>query len=319
MKNIYSNIYKVNKSNIARTVKYLKKDHVIGVPTETVYGLAGNAYSARAVKKIYELKNRPKINPLIIHYNNIDDLSDDAYLNVKFIKLYNKLCPGPVTFILKKKRLSQISKIATSGMSTVAVRFPKNKVIKNLLKILKFPLAIPSANKSNSISPIKPEDIIDEFGKKIKIILDGGKCKIGIESTVVDMTGVTQILRPGIIDSKIISNILKSKVSYKKNSVKIKAPGALRKHYSPGIPMMLNQKKCDKNNAFIIFGKRYKQNTNTFNLSKNSNLNEAARNLYKIFRKIKNKEYKKIYVVKIPNKKVGIAINDRLRRAAGKK
>ena len=319
MKNIYSNIYKVNKSNIARTVKYLKKDHVIGVPTETVYGLAGNAYSARAVKKIYELKNRPKINPLIIHYNNIDDLSDDAYLNVKFIKLYNKLCPGPVTFILKKKRSSQISKIATSGMSTVAVRFPKNKVIKNLLKILKFPLAIPSANKSNSISPIKPEDIIDEFGKKIKIILDGGKCKIGIESTVVDMTGVTQILRPGIIDSKIISNILKSKVSYKKNSVKIKAPGALRKHYSPGIPMMLNQKKCDKNNAFIIFGKRYKQNKNTFNLSKNSNLNEAARNLYKIFRKIKNKEYKKIYVVKIPNKKVGIAINDRLRRAAGKK
>ncbi len=319
MKNIYSNIYKVNKSNIARTVKYLKKDHVIGVPTETVYGLAGNAYSARAVKKIYELKNRPKINPLIIHYNNIDDLSDDAYLNVKFIKLYNKLCPGPVTFILKKKRFSQISKIATSGMSTVAVRFPKNKVIKNLLKILKFPLAIPSANKSNSISPIKPEDIIDEFGKKIKIILDGGKCKIGIESTVVDMTGVTQILRPGIIDSKIISNILKSKVSYKKNSVKIKAPGALRKHYSPGIPMMLNQKKCDKNNAFIIFGKRYKQNKNTFNLSKNSNLNEAARNLYKIFRKIKNKEYKKIYVVKIPNKKAGIAINDRLRRAAGKK
>ena len=104
MKNIYSNIYKVNKSNIARTVKYLKKDHVIGVPTETVYGLAGNAYSARAVKKIYGLKNRPKINPLIIHYNSIDDISDDAYLNVKFIKLYNKLCPGPVTFILKVNR-----------------------------------------------------------------------------------------------------------------------------------------------------------------------------------------------------------------------
>jgi L-threonylcarbamoyladenylate synthase len=318
MKNIYSNIFKVNKFNIARAVKYLKKDHAIGVPTETVYGLAGNAYSARAVKKIYGLKNRPKINPLIIHYDNIEDLSKDAYLNDKFIKLYSKLCPGPITFVLKKRRFSKISKIATGGMNTIAVRFPKNRIIKNLLKILKFPLAIPSANKSSSISPIRPEDIIDEFGKKIKIILDGGKCKIGIESTVVDLTGVTKILRPGIIGGDVISNILKSKISYKKHSIKIKAPGALKKHYSPGIPMILNQKKCDKDYAFIIFGKRYTENKNTFNLSKNSNLNEAARNLYKIFREIKNKKYKKIYVVKIPNKKVGIAINDRLKRAAGK-
>ena len=156
----------------------------------------------------------------------------------------------------------------------------------------------------------------EEFGKKIDFILDGGMSKIGLESTVVSLFGKTKILRPGAISSKKIGKILKRKVTFLKKGRKILSPGMLKKHYSPGIPIKLNCKKADKKTAFIVFGKKYKRGKNVFNLSLNSNLNEAAKNLYKTLRKIKNLKYKKINVVKIPNYNIGIAINDRLKRAS---
>jgi L-threonylcarbamoyladenylate synthase len=318
MKNIYSNIVKVNNINIARAIKYLKKNHLIAVPTETVYGLAGSAYSNNSVKKIFSIKKRPLINPLIIHYYSIKSLSKDAELNENFFKLYKKFCPGPITFVLNKKQSSKISDLATAKLDTIAVRFPRNQIARNLLKKLKFPLAIPSANMSGGISPVEPKDVSEEFGKKLKMIIDGGQCKIGIESTVVDLTDGVKILRPGFISDSKIKNLLNLKVSFIRNFKKIKSPGVLKKHYSPGIPVKLNQKKNYKDSAFIIFGKKYCKAKNTFNLSKNSNLNEAAKNLYKIFRIIKNRKYKKIYVVKIPKKGIGLAINDRLKHAASK-
>jgi L-threonylcarbamoyladenylate synthase len=158
--------------------------------------------------------------------------------------------------------------------------------------------------------------VAEEFGNRLKLIIDDGNCKVGIESTVVDLTGKTKILRPGVISAVQISKIIKSKVSILKNSKNIKSPGSLKKHYSPGIPMKLNQIKSYNEHAFIIFGKKFKDTKNTFNLSKKSNLKEAAKNLYKIFRVIKNKNYKKIYVAKIPNRGIGIAINDRLKHAS---
>ena len=133
MKNIYSNIAKVNNSNTSKAIKYLKKNQVIGVPTETVYGLAGNAYSNIAVKKIYSLKKRPKINPLIIHYYNVKSLAKDAILNKNFLKLYKNFCPGPLTFVLKKKKSSKVSRHATAKLDTIAVRFPKNNIIRKRL------------------------------------------------------------------------------------------------------------------------------------------------------------------------------------------
>ncbi len=317
MKNIYSNILKVNKKNLFKAIKYLKKDEVIGIPTETVYGLAGNAYSAKSIKKIYKLKKRPKINPLIIHYYSANELLKDVKLDKRFYSLYNRFCPGPITFVLNKKNNSRVSKYATSNLSTIAVRFPKHEVVRNILKSLKFPLAMPSANKSSGISPVDSKDVFEEFGKNLKLIIDGGNCKIGIESTVVDLTGKVKILRPGIISGNKISKVLKKKILLSKKNKSIKAPGSFKKHYSPGLPMKLNQVESSKNSAFIIFGKKYKKNKHSFNLSENANLREAARNLYKIFRKIKKKNYKKIYVVKIPNIDIGIAINDRLKRAAG--
>ncbi len=316
MKNIYLNIIKFNKISLSKTVKYLQKNHIVGLPTETVYGLAGNAYSRSAIKKIYSLKKRPKFNPLIIHYYNLAASYRDIEVNKNFLSLYEKLCPGPITFILKKKDSSKITSLATSGLKTIAIRFPNNRTIKRIMKKLDFPLAIPSANMSSGISPVDALDVAEEFNMKLKLIINGGRSKFGLESTVVDLTGKPKILRPGAISAEKISKILKKKVVINNSKIKIKAPGSLKKHYSPGIPIKLNQTKIIKNQAFITFGKKFKEQKNIFNLSKNSNLNEAAKNLYKIFRKIKKLKYKKINIIRIPRRGIGIAINDRIKHAA---
>ena len=288
------------------------------MPTETVYGLAGNAYSNKSVKKIFQLKKRPALNPLIIHFKNLKHLKNDVIFNVSFIKLYNAFCPGPITFILKKKSKSKISKIATAGKKTVAVRIPKHRITRKLLKILKVPLAAPSANIASKLSPTSAKDVVDEFGAKIKFILDGGRCKIGLESTVIDLTDKPAILRPGIITLEKIQKILKKRIIINKSLKKIKGPGQLKLHYSPGIPVKMNRKYSEKNQAFIGFGKKFTEGKKQFNLSKSGNLKEAANNLYKIMRKIKKQKFKSIAVTNIPNVGIGCAINDRLRKASNK-
>jgi L-threonylcarbamoyladenylate synthase len=318
MKNIYLNIYKPYSVNLKKAKKNMENNNVIGIPTETVYGLAGNAYSNISVKKIFKLKRRPAFNPLIIHFKNFNDLKNDVMVNTNFKKLYNAFCPGPITFILKKKKKSRISKIATAGKETIAVRIPRHKVARNLLGILKFPLAAPSANISSKLSPTSAKDVLEEFGNKIKFILDGGQCKIGLESTILDLTGKPSILRPGSITIEKIQKILKKKIKIKKNLKKIKAPGQLKLHYSPGIPVKMNRKNIEKHQALIGFGKKFKIGKNYFNLSKKGNLKEAANNLYKTMRKIRKRNFKSIAVVKIPNTEIGYAINDRLRKASGK-
>jgi len=314
MKNIYSNIFSFNKKTMHKSVVNLKKGNVIGLPTETVYGLAGNAYSKIAVHKIFNLKKRPRKNPLIVHYLNYKHADKDVVLNRHFYKLYKKFCPGPITFVLRKRNKTKIQSSVTAKLNTVAIRFPNHKAIRSILKKLNFPLAMPSANLSSRLSPVSAQDVADEFKTKIKIIVNSGKSKIGIESTVVSLIGKPKILRHGIIDAKTINKILK--IGILRKDLKIISPGMLKKHYSPGIPVLLNQKKSEKNCALITFGRKYKDKTDCFNLSKKSDLKEAASNLYKTLRKIKNQGYKKIYVVKIPKVGPGIAINDRLERAA---
>ena len=316
MKNIYLNIFRFNNNSTSKAIKFLRKNSIVGLPTETVYGIAGNAYSKISINKIYNIKKRPRNNPLIVHYSNINSAKDDVILNRNFFILYNKFCPGPITFVVKKAQSTRIQSNVTSGLKTVAIRFPEHKVIKTILKKINFPLAIPSANQSSGISPVTALDVAEEFKKKIKVIIDGGRSKIGIESTVIDLSGKLKILRPGAISASEISRVLKKKVKIIKKIKSIKSPGMIKKHYSPNIPMKLNQKYFTTNHAFIVFGKKYKKSQNTFNLSKKSSLQEAASNLYKIFRKIKNLKYNKINVVKIPNKGIGIAINDRLKHAA---
>ena len=307
---------KSNQSNIKKAKKYLDKNYCIGVPTETVYGLAANAYSNIAVKKIFRLKKRPKTNPLIVHYLDIESLKRDCLINNNFIKLYKKFSPGPITYILKLKKSSRISEYVTNKKKYLAVRFPKHKMMKELLKQLNYPIAAPSANITTKVSAVQAADVKEEFGNKIKYILDGGKCAIGIESTIINLTTKPAILRLGGLDISKIQKILGFKINININPKKKIVPGQSLLHYSPGVPLKMNAVKAKNDEAFILIKKKIITLKNYFYLSTNNNLNEAAKNLYSCLRKIKNEGYKSIAVEKIPLKGLGKTINDRLRRAS---
>ena len=307
---------KSTQSNIKKAKNYLNKNHCIGVPTETVYGLAANAYNDLAVKKIFNLKKRPKNNPLIVHYLDIDSLKRDCLINDNFIKLYKKFSPGPITYVLKLRKDSRISKYVTNNLKSLAVRFPKHSLFKNLLKQLNYPLAAPSANIATRVSSVKTKDVKEEFGTKIKYILDGGVCKIGIESTIISLIGKPTILRLGGLDTSKIQKILGFRLNLSINSRKKVSPGQSHLHYSPGIPLRMNAIRPKNDEAFIIIKKRKTKLKNYFYLTKKNNLNEVAKNLYSCLRRIKNKGYKSIAVEKIPNKGMGKTINDRLNRAS---
>ena len=309
---------KNNLSNIKKAIKYLNNNECIGIPTETVYGLAGNAYSNVATLKIFRLKKRPKKNPLIVHYSNLQDLKKDCEINDLFLKLYKKYSPGPISFVLKLKKTSKISNNVTNGKKTLAVRFPKHQLTRYLLKKLNYPLAAPSANISKRISPVCKEDVKDEFGKKLKYILDGGRSKIGLESTIINLVDKPEILRLGGFDKKKIKKYIDKKYYKKIRKNKILVPGQGKTHYSPGITMRLNAINIRKNEALLLIKKRKERNKNFFYLSKNKNLKEIAKNLYKTLRKAKKRGYKILAIEKIPQKGIGETINDRLIRAAKK-
>ena len=304
------------QSNIKKAKNYLDKNHCIAVPTETVYGLAGNAYSDLSVKRIFALKKRPMNNPLIVHYSDIKRLERDCHINDNFIKLYNKFSPGPITFILRLKKNSKISKLVTNKQKNLAVRFPKHSLFRKLLKNLDYPLAAPSANISTRLSSVKASDVTEEFGSKIKYVLDGGNCQIGVESTIINLLSKPTLLRYGGLDISKIEKVLKTKILIKANSKKKIAPGQFPLHYSPGVPLRANAKKPKKNEAFVLIKKRKTTFNNYYFLSKKNNLQESAKNLYSILRKIKKDGYKMIAVEKIQNKGIGKTINDRLKRAS---
>ena len=307
---------KINLANIKKAQKLLNKSECVAIPTETVYGLAANAYSDKACKEIYKLKKRPKNNPLIVHYLNKRILKKDCKFNKDFLKLYKIFCPGPITFILNLKKKSKISRIATNNKNTLAVRFPKHPITRNLLKTLDFPLAAPSANLSSKLSAVSSADVKDDFGKKIKYILDGGKSSIGLESTIIDIRKKPKILRLGGLEISAIEKILNKKIIMNNNPSKISSPGQFKLHYSPGIPIRLNVKKIKDEEAYLLIKKKKKIKPNYYFLSKKGDLKEAAKNLYSTLRKIKKSKYKSIGVSKIPNIGLGKTINDRLIRAS---
>ena len=307
---------KINFANIKKAKKLLNKCECVAIPTETVYGLAGNAYSDNACKKIFKLKKRPKNNPLIVHYYNVQKLKEDCNLNNNFHKLYKRFCPGPITFILNLKKNSKISKIVTNKKGALAVRFPKHPVARSLLKKLDFPLAAPSANLSSKVSAVSSDNVKEDFGKKIKYVLEGGKSSIGLESTIIDIRNRPKILRLGGLETSVIKKVLKKKILMNTNPKKISSPGQLKIHYSPGIPIRLNVRRIKDNEAFLLFSKKKQRKSNYYYLSQKGDLKEAAKNLYSTLRKIKKNKYKSIAVGKIPTKGLGKTINDRLIRAS---
>lgn len=311
----YSNIYKANKENLAKASKLIKSGAVIAIPTETVYGLAGNAYRNDSVKKIYALKNRPRNNPLIVHFPSLAAMQREVVINDQLIILAKHFSPGPLTYILPLKKGSKISKLVLNSKKQIACRIPNNKTFLSVLKQSGVPIAAPSANLSNQVSTTRAIDVHKEFGNKLPLILHSKKINIGLESTVISLGSTINILRPGAITAEMISKVLNKRVFEKKHKGDVVAPGQFQKHYSPGIPVYLNKTRAKKDGALLVFGK-HKIAKNIFFLSKQSSLQEAASNLYVYLRKAKELGYNSVSITKIPNKGIGKAINDRLIRAS---
>jgi L-threonylcarbamoyladenylate synthase len=312
-------------TDILYAANLLTNGELVAIPTETVYGLAANAFNGTAVAKIYETKGRPQFNPLIIHSNSFEKFSSwGIQIPEEALHLAEKFSPGPLTLVVPKG--NQIPDIVTAGHPSVAIRIPNHQTCLELLSSFDFPLAAPSANVSGSISPTSAQHVYEQFGEKIPYVLDGGTCSIGLESTIISFSGSTPaLLRLGGLAIEEIENVLgktldKSKILNNENP---EAPGMLSRHYAPKtrliignfeeLPPELKEKKI----VTIRFKDLDKHipHTNQILLSKNANLNEAAQVLFAAMRTADKFQADLILAEKFPEIGLGLAINDRLKRA----
>lgn len=309
---------------IQRALQLLHASEVIGLPTETVYGLGGDATNSEAVAKIYTLKGRPSFNPLIIHIASLEAAKKHAIFNSMALKLAAKFWPGPLTLVLPLQANHQLSPLVTAGLDTVAIRCPNHPIAQKLLSLYPNPIAAPSANKSGYISPTQAAHVHNCFGDKV-FVLDGGSSPIGLESTIIDCsTDVISILRPGFITPIDIEAVTDNMVSYQDpHQGIIKSPGQLKTHYAPTIPLRMNATEILPNEGLLSFGNCNLIAEFELNLSLLGNVVEAATNLFDFMHKMdklgQDGKITSIAVTHIPNDGIGIAINDRLSRAAAKK
>ena len=303
--------------NINKAQKILKSGDLVIFPTETVYGLGGNATDENAIKKIYKIKNRPSNNPLICHFKNIHSIEKDFVINDTSYELANKFWPGPLTLILKKKETSNINPILSNHKKFVACRIPKHPTAQALLQNLEFPIAAPSANISTKLSSTN----IIHLSKKLKdniFILDGGKSFYGLESTIINASNNNpKILRLGSITLEVIEKIIPNIILENYSNVANQSPGQQIKHYSPNLPLRINVKSVLKGEALLNFGtNNLKSEIMELNLSTSGNLEEAGNNLYDFLHKLDNSQSIGIAVAPVPNNNLGKTINDRLKRAS---
>lgn len=310
--------------DIVKAIEILNNDDVVAIPTETVYGLAGNIYSEKAIKKIFQVKQRPLFNPLIVHIHSIKKIHDIvSEFPDKAEILANAFWPGPLTLILKKK--SNIPDLITGGKDTVAVRIPNHPITLSLLKQLSFPLAAPSANPFNRISPTSSLHVEDYFKNTISMVLEGGECKNGIESTIIGFENNEPVLyRLGSISIEDIINVI-GQIKIKNNKeIAPNAPGMLAKHYAPKTKTYLvndveNFVKNYQNKKIGIL--RFSEDIHSINvvhveiLSKTGDLKEAASRLYNSLHKLDNLNLDMIVAEIVPDFGLGKSINDRLERA----
>lgn len=314
-------------TDINTAKEILLKNELIAIPTETVYGLAGNAYNETAIKKIFELKKRPFYNPLIVHLKSASSISDVALeIPKSALILADKFWPGPLTLVLKKQ--PHISDLVTAGKETVAIRVPNHPVALALLDKLDFPLVAPSANPFGSISPTNAEHVYNYFGEELNVILDGGECEKGLESTIIGFENNQPVLyRHGSISVEEIENIV-GKLGVTTNSdTSPNAPGMLSRHYAPKTDTYLTNNisellKCfeGKNIGLLLF-KNTVQNKSIIHqeiLSKSGNFNEAAKNLYAAMHRLDKNKLDVIIAERLPDKGLGKTINDKLERATKK-
>lgn len=314
-----NNIYTANEANIQKAAEVIKNGGLVALPTETVYGLGANVYNPKAVASIYAAKGRPSFNPLISHVAEIDFLKEYALTDERVIALAKHFWPGPLTFVLKRIDNNPALDLACAGLKTVTVRMPKHPVALNLIKKSGVPIVAPSANKSQTISPTTASHVFESLGNKVNMILDGGQCKVGVESTIIDLTGKNVVLlRAGGLAVEDLEEFLQTKILISNGNPDLPtSPGQMLKHYAPLHDFRINASFREKDEFFIGFGD---VKDCDLNLSPKADLIEAAANLFSYMRLAdSNSKYKKIAMSPIPTTGLGLAINDRIKRAAYKK
>lgn len=312
-------------TNIELAVYYLNQNGVIGFPTETVYGLAGNAFSEQAIKRIYAVKQRPSFNPLIVHIKSRDVLETVATdIPEKAQRLANAFWPGPLTLILKKQ--SHIPDLVTANQETVAVRVPNHPMALTLLRQLNYPLVAPSANPFTRISPTKATHVAHYFKNKIDMVLDGGNCSAGIESTIIGFDEeAVLVYRLGALSLEAIEKVVGTVTLLNKSKKKPIAPGMLGKHYAPKTEFIVTNSlkntveyHSSKKIGLLLFQELLPdfEENHQIVLSSNGDLKEAAANLYSALHQMDQQQFDVIIAERFPEFGLGITINDRLERAA---
>jgi L-threonylcarbamoyladenylate synthase len=307
--------------SVAEAARLLRDGQLVAFPTETVYGLGGDATNDRAVAAIFEAKGRPQFNPLISHVLDAAAARKYVLWNDTAERLAARLWPGPLTLVLPRSPGSPISLLATAGLDTVAIRAPSHPVAQALIRAADRPIAGPSANRSGAVSPTRAEHVAESLGERVPLILDGGPCLVGVESTVLDLTTATPtLLRPGgatreaieaAIGTIAVSDAIPSGDSARKS------PGQLESHYAPARPVRLEASTVGADEGLLAFGANAPQGAMlTYNLSPTGDLGEAAANLFAQMRLLDRPGIGRIAVMPIPQTGLGLAINDRLRRAA---
>jgi L-threonylcarbamoyladenylate synthase len=303
-------------SAIARAAALLHAGRLVAFPTETVYGLGGDATSEHAVAEIFAAKGRPRFNPLIVHVPDLAEAEAFAVFDDRARRAAAAFWPGPLTLVLPRRDDSGLSLLATAGLDTVALRAPAHPVAHALFRATGRPIAAPSANRSGRVSPTEAAHVVEELGDRVALIIDGGRTPMGLESTVLDLSSdPPALLRPGSVTLEELTEFL-GPIAMPAGAAP-KSPGMLTSHYAPSLPLRLEAVRARPGEALLAFGSDAPAGFGEVAwLSRSGNLTEAAANLFAMLRWLDRPPFTGIAVTPIPEHGLGRAINDRLRRAA---
>lgn len=289
---------------------------LVAFPTETVYGLGADARQDRAVARIFAAKGRPEFNPLIVHCAELDQVKALVHWSEAAQTLADAFWPGPLTLVLPLRAEAGISRLVTAGLDSLAVRMPAAPVAQHLLRIFGGPVAAPSANRSGQISPTRAAHVMADLGDRIEAVVDGGPCAVGLESTILGLTGTPPtLLRPGGVTAEALCDALDTRIALRRETDGINAPGQTRSHYAPRAGVRLNAVEFEPGEARLGFGAV----DCDLNLSPAEDLTEAAANLFEYLHRLDATGAPVIAISPIPHLGLGVAINDRLSRAAAER
>jgi L-threonylcarbamoyladenylate synthase len=313
-----TNVLPANETAIARAARLLHDGRLVAFPTETVYGLGADAMNGRAVARIFAAKGRPRLNPLIVHVPALPEAEAIAVFDERAREAARRFWPGPLSLVLRRRDDSGLSLLVSAGLDTVALRAPAHPAAQQLLRAAGRPIAAPSANRSGRISPTSASDVAAELGRRVALILDGGPCPIGIESTVLDLTGTSPVLlRPGGVSLERLTEVFGTIAGAPADEHAPRSPGRLPNHYAPSLPVRLDTREARLGEALLAFGPDAPRGfAEVLWLSRTGDLGEAAANLFAMLRRVDRPDFSGIAVMPIPEHGLGRAINDRLRRAA---